>query len=263
MGSMLKGKTALVTGSTSGIGLAYARAFAAEGANIMLNGFGDAAEIEKDRAAIEKDFGVKAGYNGADLTNPIEVEALVKDTVETLGGLHILVNNAGVQHTSPVEEFPREKWDLIIAVNLSSAFHAIQHALPHMRKAGWGRIINTASAHGLVASVEKSAYVASKHGIVGLTKVVALETAREDITCNAICPGWTLTELIKPQIQARADKIGASFEEGGTDLVLEKQPSGEFVQVEELAAYAVFLCSDAARQITGTALPMDGGWTAQ
>lgn len=263
MGSMFKGKTALVTGSTSGIGLSIAQALAAEGANIMLSGFGDAAGIEAARAGIESDHGVKAAYNGADLTKPDEVAALVKETVDVLGGVDILINNAGVQHTSPVEDFADEKWDLVIAVNLTSAFHAIKHAVPHMRKAGWGRIINTASAHGLVASVEKSAYVASKHGIVGLTKVVALETAGSGITCNAFCPGWTLTELIKPQIQARADKIGGSFEEGGRNLVLEKQPSGEFVMVEELAAYVVFLCSDAARQITGTSLPIDGGWTAQ
>lgn len=260
---MLKGKSAVVTGSSSGIGLGVARALAAQGSDIVLNGFGPADEIEAARAAIEGDFGVRAIYHGADMTKPAEIAALIDAAAEAFGGVDILVNNAGIQHTSPIEDFPPEKWEAVIAINLSSAFYAIQAALPHMRRAGWGRIVNTASAHGLVASVEKAAYVAAKHGLVGLTKVVALETAGAGITCNAFCPGWTLTELIKPQIQARADKMGVSFDEGGRALVSEKQPSGQFVTIEQLAALVVFLCSDAAAQITGTAIPVDGGWTAQ
>lgn len=260
---MLKGKSAVITGSTSGIGLAIARGLAAEGCNVMLNGFGEAAAIEETRAGLAREHGVEVAYNGADLSKPAEVAGLIEAAAGAHGGVDVLVNNAGVQFTSPIEDFPPEKWDAIIAINLSAAFHAIRHALPHMRKASWGRIVNTASTHGLVASVEKSAYVAAKHGLVGLTKVVALETAGSGITCSAFCPGWTRTELIEPQIEARAKALGVSVEEGGRNLVLEKQPSGQFVSVEQLAALVVFLCSDAAAQITGVAIPVDGGWTAQ
>jgi 3-hydroxybutyrate dehydrogenase len=260
---VLKSKTALVTGSTSGIGLAIARALAGQGANVMLNGFGEAEAIERSRAAIEAERGVKAAYNGADMTKPAEIEALVKETVATFGSLDILVNNAGIQHTAPIEEFPVERWDAIIAINLSSGFHTMRLAVPHMRAAGWGRILNTASVQGLIGSIQKAAYVAAKHGLVGMTKVVALETAGSGITCNAICPGWTLTDLIRPQLEARAQALGVSLEEGGRDLLRERQPSQQFVTVDQLAALAVFLCSDAAAQITGAAIPVDGGWTAQ
>jgi 3-hydroxybutyrate dehydrogenase len=260
---VLKSKTALVTGSTSGIGLAIATALAGQGANIMLNGFGDAAEIETARAGLEAAHGIKAAYNGADMTKPAEIEALVKQTVSTFGSVDILVNNAGVQHTAPIEDFPVERWDTILAVNLSSGFHTMRNAVPHMRAKGWGRIVNTASVQGLVGSVQKAAYVASKHGLVGMTKVVALETAGSGITCNAVCPGWTLTDLIRPQIEARSQALGVDREEGGRDLLKEKQPSQQFVTVEQLAGLVVFLCSDAAAQITGASIPVDGGWTAQ
>ncbi len=260
---VLRGKNAVITGSTSGIGLGIARALAAERCNIMLNGFGDEAAIEKNRAALEQAHNIKAGYNGADLTKPDEIGSLIDSAVKQLGGVDILVNNAGIQHTASVDEFPPEKWDAIIAVNLSAAFHAIHHALPHMKKKGWGRIINTASVHGLVASVNKAAYVAAKHGLVGLTKVVALETAMLGITCNAFCPGWTRTEMIEPQLVACANELAVDVEEAGRVLVAEKQPSKQFVTVEQLGQLVVFLCSDAAVQITGTAIPVDGGWTAQ
>jgi 3-hydroxybutyrate dehydrogenase len=260
---MLKGKVALVTGSTSGIGLALARALAKEGADLMLNGFGEAQGIEKTRAGIEAEFGVKVAWSGADLAQPAAVTGLVEYAVRRLGGIDILCNNAGIQHTASVERFPPDKWDAIIAINLSAAFHATRAALPHMRKKGWGRIINTASVHGLIASVEKAGYVAAKHGLIGLTKVVALETAGSGITCNAFCPGFVLTDLIRPQIEARAAKAGGDFEAGTRDLLADKQPSKQLVTIEQLAAYIVFLCSDAASQITGTALPLDGGWTAQ
>jgi 3-hydroxybutyrate dehydrogenase len=260
---MLKGRNALITGSTSGIGLGIARALAAQGCGIMMNGFGDAVAIERLRDAVAAYYGVPVAYNGADMTRPTEIGALVAATVAQLGGIDILVNNAGIQHTAPVEEFPPEKWDAIIAVNLSSSFHTIHHSLPHMKASGWGRIINIASVHGLVASVNKAAYVTAKHGLVGLTRVVALETAGLGITCNAICPGWTRTELIEPQIVARAQALGVDIETGGRDLLAEKQPSRQFVSIEQLGQLALFLCSDAAAQITGAPLPIDGGWTAQ
>lgn len=260
---MLKGKSALVTGSTSGIGLAMARALAGQGVDVMLNGFGDAGRIEEIRAEIEKEYGVKALYNGADLSKPEQINGLVSATADAFGGVDILINNAGIQHVAPVDEFPDDKWDAIIAVNLSSAFHTIKASLPHMRRAGWGRIINTASVHGLVASVNKAAYVAAKHGIVGLTKVVALETAEEAITCNAINPGWVKTELVQAQIDARRDQIGGTQEDAERSLLSEKQPSKTFVMPEQLGQIAVFLCSPAASQITGISLAADGGWTAQ
>lgn len=260
---MLTGKSALVTGSTSGIGQGIARALAAQGCRIMLNGFGDVADIERLRAGFAAEYGVTVAYNRADMTRPDEIGALVADTVAQLGGIDILVNSAGIQHTAPVESFPPEKWDVIIAVNLSASFHTIHHSLSHMKAAGWGRIINIASVHGLVASANKAAYVAAKHGLVGLTKVVALETAGQGITSNAICPGWTRTNLIEPQIVARAQALGVDVEEGGRNLLAEKQPSRQFVSIEQLGQLALFLCSAAADQITGTALPVDGGWTAQ
>jgi 3-hydroxybutyrate dehydrogenase len=260
---MLKGRNALITGSTSGIGLGMARALAAQGCGIMLNGFGDAEAIERLRGALAAEHGVTVAYNRADMTRPTEIEALVADTVARLGAIDILINSAGIQHTALVEAFPPEKWDAIIAINLSSSFHTIHHALPRMKAKGWGRIINIASVHGLVASIQKAAYVTAKHGLMGLTKVVALETAGLGITCNAICPGWTRTELIEPQIRARAEALGVDIEEGGRDLLAEKQPSRQFVNVEQLGQLAVFLCSGAAAQITGAPIPIDGGWTAQ
>jgi len=260
---MLKGKNALVTGSTSGIGLGIARALAEQGCNVMLNGFGDTGEIERNRSLLAAEHGVTVAYCGADMTRPEEIAGLVAATVKELGSVDILVNNAGIQHTAPVEDFPPERWDAIIAINLSAAFHTTRHALPLMRKNGWGRIINTASVHGLVASVNKAAYVTAKHGLIGFTKVVALETAGTGITCNAICPGWVRTELVEPQIVARAEALGVDIEEGGRNMLAEKQPSRQFVTVEQLGEVAVFLCSPAANQITGVALPVDGGWTAQ
>ncbi len=260
---MLQGKTALVTGSTSGIGLAIATALAQQGARIMLNGLGEAGAIEKARADLAETTGVEVAFNGADMTRPDEIEGLVADTVARLGSVDILVNNAGVQHTASIEDFPVERWDTIIAVNLSSSFHTMRHAVPRMREAGWGRIINTASVHGLVASVQKSAYVAAKHGLVGMTKVVALENAGTGVTANCFCPGFTLTELIQPQIDARAEKFGGDQEAGVRDLLSEKQPSLQPVTVEQIGQFCVFLCSPAADQITGTAIPIDGGWTAQ
>jgi len=260
---VLKGKNALITGSTSGIGLGIARALAAEGCGLMLNGFGQADTLERLPRDLAAQYGVRVAYHGADMTRPAEIAALVDHTVAQLGSLDILVNCAGIQHTAPVEAFPIEKWDAILAVNLSSSFHTIHHSLPHMKGRGWGRIINIASVHGLVASVNKAAYVTAKHGLVGLTKVVALETAGQGITCNAICPGWTRTELIEPQIAARAKALGVDIEEGGRVLLAEKQPSRQFVSTEQLGQLAVFLCSAAAEQITGTPIPIDGGWTAQ
>ena len=260
---LLKGKTAVVTGSTSGIGLGIAHAFAAQGVSIMLNGFGDAAEIEAIRAGMASKYGVKVAYNGADMSKGTEVANLIAAAQSELGGVDILVNNAGIQHVAPVEEFPVEKWDAIIAINLSSAFHAIRAALPGMRQRGWGRIINIASAHGLVASAQKSAYVASKHGIIGLTKSVALETATTGITCNAICPGWVLTPLVQKQIDAIAAKDKITVAEAQSKLLAEKQPSLAFATPEDIGGVAVFLASDAANQIRGASISVDGGWTAQ
>lgn len=260
---MLKGKTALVTGSTSGIGLGIARTLGAKGANLVLNGFGDAGEVERLRASLAAEFSVQVAYEGADLSRPAEIESMVASVEKRFGAIDILVNNAGIQHVAPIDRFPAERWDAVIAINLSSAFHAIRCALPAMKKRNWGRIINIASAHGLVASVEKVAYVAAKHGIVGLTKVVGLETARTGITCNAICPGWVLTRLVQKQIDARAAEKGRSVEEARLALLAEKQPSLEFVTPEQLGEVALFLCSDAAQQVRGAAWTVDGGWTAQ
>jgi 3-hydroxybutyrate dehydrogenase len=260
---MLKDKVALVTGSTSGIGLAIARALAKEGANVVINGFGDAAAIEKERAGIETDFGVKALYSGADMTKGAEIAAMVEQAQKDLGSLDILVNNAGIQFVSPIEEFPVEKWDQIIAINLSAAFHAIRAAFPGMKEKKWGRIISTASAHALVASPFKSAYVAAKHGIAGLTKTVALEGATFGITANAICPGYVWTPLVEHQIPETMEARHMTREQVINDVLLTAQPTKQFVTVEEIAAYAVFLTSDAARSITGAILSIDGGWTAE
>ncbi len=259
----MKSKTALVTGSTSGIGLGIARALAARGANLVLNGFGDTAQIESLRAGLEREFGVQVAYEGADLMQPAQIESMTASVTARFGGIDILVNNAGIQHVSAVENFPVERWDAVIALNLSAAFHTIRCALPGMRARGWGRIINIASAHGLVASADKSAYVAAKHGIVGLTKTVAIETARTGITCNAICPGWVLTPLVQKQIDARAAHSGISPQQAKIDLVSEKQPSAEFVTTEQIGELAVFLCSPGADQVRGVAWAIDGGWTAQ
>lgn len=260
---MLTGKTAIVTGSTSGIGLGIAHALAGAGCNIMLNGFGDKSAIEKERAHIAATFGVAAAFDPADLSKPAEVAQLIEATTRELGQVDILVNNAGIQHTARVEDFPVERWDAIIAINLSANFHAIRVALPQMRARNWGRIINIASTHGLVASAEKAAYVAAKHGVLGLTKVVALETATTGITCNAICPGWVLTPLVEKQITERAAREKITVDQAKGELLSEKQPSQEFATPEQIGALTVFLCSDAAAQIRGAALPVDGGWTAQ
>ncbi|AXA76039.1 3-hydroxybutyrate dehydrogenase [Achromobacter xylosoxidans] len=260
---MLKGKVAVVTGSTSGIGLGIATALAAQGADIVLNGFGDAAEIEKVRAGLAAQHGVKVLYDGADLSKGDAVRGLVDNAVRQMGRIDILVNNAGIQHTALIEDFPTEKWDAILALNLSAVFHGTAAALPHMKKQGFGRIINIASAHGLVASANKSAYVAAKHGVVGFTKVTALETAGQGITANAICPGWVRTPLVEKQISALAEKNGVDQETAARELLSEKQPSLQFVTPEQLGGTAVFLASDAAAQITGTTVSVDGGWTAR
>ncbi len=260
---MLKGKTAIVTGSTSGIGLGIARALAANGAHILLNGFGDAAEIEKLRQRLGSDHGVRVAYSPADMTKPDQVAGMVEQGTRELGSVDILVNNAGIQHTAPVQEFPVDRWDAVIAINLSAAFHAIRAVLPQMLQRNRGRIVNIASAHGLVASVHKVAYVAAKHGILGMTKVVALETATTGITCNAICPGWVLTPLVQKQIDDIAAQEKLSPEAAKMKLLGEKQPSLEFATPEQIAAAVVFLCSEGAAQIRGIALPVDGGWTAQ
>jgi 3-hydroxybutyrate dehydrogenase len=258
----LTGKTAVVTGSTSGIGLAYARAFAKAGVNVVINGFGDAAEIETARAAIETDFSVKAVYSPADMTKPAEIAEMVKLGEKTFGSVDILVNNAGIQFVSPIEDFPVDKWDAIIAINLSSAFHGIRAAVPGMKKRGWGRIINTASAHSLVASPFKSAYVAAKHGIAGLTKTAALELATFKITVNCISPGYVWTPLVEKQIPDTMKARNLTKEQVINDVLLQAQPTKQFVTSEQVAALAVYLCSDDASQITGANLSMDGGWTA-
>ena len=263
LNAMLTGKTALVTGSTSGIGLGIAKQLAKQGANIVLNGFGDHQTPMADIQAL----GVQAAYHGADMSQPSEIEAMMQFAAVTFGRVDILVNNAGIQHVARVEDFPPEKWDAILAINLSSAFHATRLAIPAMRAAdggkGWGRIINIASVHGLVASAEKAAYVAAKHGLVGLTKVTALETATTGITCNAICPGWVLTPLVQKQVDAKAAAQGISNEEATRQLLGEKEPSMQFTTPEELGDLAVFFCSAAGQNIRGVAWNMDGGWAAQ
>lgn len=259
----LKDKVAVVTGSTSGIGQGIARALAAQGVHIVLNGMGDAAQIEKDRAQIEKDHGVKAVFHGADLTKPDQIEDLINTAETTFGRLDILVNNAGIQHVAPIDQFPVEKWDAIIALNLTASFHTIRHALPLMRQNKWGRIIQIASAHALVASPNKSAYVSAKHGIAGLTKSVALETAIDNITVNAICPGYVWTPLVENQIGDTMKTRGMTKEEVINNVLLGAEPTKKFTTVDQIGALALFLCSDAAENITGSLQAIDGGWTAQ
>ena len=259
----LRSKSAVVTGSTSGIGLGIARALAKEGANVLLNGFGDPSDIEKERGGIEAEFGVKAVYSAADMSKPDQIAGMVKQAEQAFGGADILVNNAGIQHVAPVEEFPPEKWEQIISINLSAAFYAIRAAVPGMKKRGWGRIISTASAHSLTASPFKAAYVSAKHGIAGLTKTVALELATRNITVNCISPGYVWTPLVEKQIPDTMKTRGLTREQVINDVMLTAQPTKQFVTVEQVAAFAVFLCSDAASQITGSNLSMDGGWTAQ
>lgn len=260
---MLNGKAAIVTGSTSGIGLGIARALAQQGANILLNGLGERSEIEALTTMLSTEYKVDVAYSAADMSRPEQVAQMIAQCAERFGAVDILVNNAGIQHTAPIEEFADEKWEQILAINLSSAFYGIKAALPHMQRRGWGRIVNIASAHGLVASATKSAYVAAKHGLVGLSKVVALETARSRVTCNAICPGWVLTPLVQKQIDAAAARDGISNNEAKMKLLAQKQPSLEFATPEQIGAAVVFLCSPAADQIRGTSISIDGGWTAQ
>jgi 3-hydroxybutyrate dehydrogenase len=260
---LLRGKSAVVTGSTSGIGLGIAQALAAQGANVLLNGFGEASQIEETRRSLADTHGIKATYSGADMASAAAIESMIAQAMRELGGVDILVSNAGIQHTAPVDEFPPERWCAIIAINLSAAFHATRAALPYMKERGWGRIINIASAHGLVASANKSAYVAAKHGLVGLTKVVALELATSRITCNAICPGWVLTPLVQKQIDALATREGVDGATAAAELLREKQPSMAFVTPEQIGAMAAFLCSEAAAEIRGAAMSIDGAWTAQ
>ena len=260
---MLKGKVAVVTGSTSGIGLGIARALAAAGADLMINGFGEAAAIDKLRREIAAAHGVRVDFSGADLSKPADATGLIEHATRELGRVDVLVNNAGIQHVAPVHEFPLERWDAVIAINLTAVFLTTRAVLPQMLARDWGRIINIASVHGLVASVDKSAYVASKHGVVGFTKGVALETATTGITCNAICPGWVLTPLVQKQIDALAARDKLDPDEARVKLLGEKQPSLEFTTPEELGALAAFLCSDAAAQLSGVALPVDGGWLAR
>ena len=260
---MLKGRSAVVTGSTSGIGLGIARALAAQGVNVMLNGLANGNDPGALCAQLASEHGVKTAFSRADMSRPAEIAAMFAEAELAFGAVDILVNNAGIQHVAPVDEFPLEKWDQIIAINLSSVFHATRAALPGMKRRGWGRIVNIASAHGLVASPYKSAYIAAKHGVVGFTKTVALETARQGITCNAICPGYVLTPLVEKQIDDQAKTHGIPRAEVIDKVMLERQPSKAFVQIEEVAALTVFLCSDAAASITGTPLPIDGGWVAQ
>jgi 3-hydroxybutyrate dehydrogenase len=258
----LKTRNAVITGSTSGIGLTYARAFAAEGANVLINGFGEAAAIEKERVSIESDFGVKAAYSPADMTRPDEIAGMIATAEKTFGSVDVLVNNAGIQFVSPIEEFPVDKWNQIIAINLSSAFHTMRAAIPGMKARKWGRIISTASAHSLVASPFKSAYVTAKHGLAGLTKTAALEVATHGITVNCISPGYVWTPLVEKQIPDTMKARGLTREQVMNDVLLAAQPTKEFVTVEEVAAIAVFLCSDAAKNITGANISVDGGWTA-
>jgi 3-hydroxybutyrate dehydrogenase len=259
----LKGKVALVTGSTSGIGLGIARAFAQEGADLMLNGFGDAAQIETLRAGLASEFDIRVAYSGADISKPDQIAAMVASAEETFGSLDILVNNAGIQFTANVEDFPTERWDAIIAINLSGVFHGMKAAIPGMKRRGWGRIINIASAHGLVASPQKVAYVAAKHGVLGMTKVAAIETANHGITVNAICPGWVLTPLVQRQLEDRAKQEGTDVETQKHKFLTEKQAMAEFSTPEQIGALAVFLCSEAAKTITGAPISIDGGWVAQ
>ena len=263
MAGQLKGKSALVTGSTSGIGRGIAEIFAREGANVMLNGLGDAGEIERLRAGLAKEHGVKVLYSAADMSKPAEIAAMVQEAVKAFGRVDILVNNAGIQHVAPVDEFPIEKWDAIIAINLSSAFHAARAALPGMKKAKWGRVINVASAHGLVASPYKSAYVSAKHGVIGFTKTLALEVAEQGITSNAICPGFVMTPLVEKQIDDQAKAHRIPRENVVRDVILAPQPTKQFVKIEDVAAMALYLTSDAAAQVNGTSLSIDGGWTAR
>lgn len=260
---ILRSKAAVVTGSTSGIGLAVARALAKEGAHVLINGFGEAGEIEEIRRGIEAEFGAKALYSGADMAKPAEIERMIREAEAAFGAVDVLVNNAGIQHVSPVEDFPLEKWEAIIAINLSSVFHATRAVIPGMKKRGWGRIINTASAHSLVASPFKSAYVAAKHGVAGFTKTAALEVATHGITVNCISPGYVWTPLVERQIPDTMKARGLTKEQVIKDVLLEAQPTKQFVTVDQVAALAVFLCSDAASQITGANHSMDGGWTAR
>jgi 3-hydroxybutyrate dehydrogenase len=261
-GSMLTGKTALVTGSTSGIGLGIAEALAAQGVHLLLNGFGDAAEVESIRRGLAERHGVTVQHDGADMADPRAIEAMMRRAERNLGGIDVLVNNAGVQHVAPVDEFPTERWDAILAINLTAAFHTTRLALPEMKARGFGRIVNIASAHALVASPYKAAYVAAKHGVAGFTKAVALEVAEAGITVNAICPGYVLTPLVRIQIPGTAQARGISEDTVVRDVLLAAQPTKRFVQVDEVAALAVYLCSEAAASITGAVLPVDGGWTA-
>lgn len=260
---MLQGKTALVTGSTSGIGLGIAKALAAKGSNVILNGLGAFDEIEQIRSGLEKEYGVKVVYHGADMARPEQIREMCKSALDEFGCVDILVNNAGIQHVAPVDTFPDDKWNAIIAINLSSAFHVSKALIPAMKEKGWGRIINLASAHGLVASPYKSAYVAAKHGLVGFTKTVALELARENVTCNAICPGYVLTPLVEGQIEDQAKAHGLPKDEVIEKVILDPQPTKKFVTIEEVAKLALFLCDDAAQGITGTTHSIDGGWTAR
>jgi 3-hydroxybutyrate dehydrogenase len=259
----LKGKVALVTGSTSGIGHGIALALAAEGAGIMLNGFGDAAQIEALRAAMAAEHGVRVAYFGADISQPDQIAAMVAETEAKFGSLDILVNNAGIQFTANVEDFPTERWDAIIAINMSGVFHGMKAAIPGMKQRGWGRIINIASAHGLVASAQKVAYVAAKHGVLGMTKVAAIELANHGVTVNAICPGWVLTPLVQRQLDDRATQEGTTVEEQKHRFLTEKQATAEFSTPEQIGALSVFLCSEGAKTITGAPLSIDGGWVAQ